>query len=341
MRDWGQALDGLDEPVVPGALVDGRDDVELVRVAGVAVHEVRDGGVLPRDVDGAGVDGPDGEGVAVLIELSTGEVDVHGLVRERSGGDGLLPVRGEVGRLGADRRLGVGVAGRGPSGDRVVGPDSAGVVLVGAQAVGCNVGAEPVVAGRLVGVDHDVVALANRDQEPLGVVRLDRNEIGSHDLHHVVVERNADVVVDRDVDQPQAVLLALLDRDLVVRSAALGVLVRSVDENVVSRRRRATILQVLQCDGIDLEGSLVVPVVQHVRSQIDVVVGGGGTIEDHRSNDSVTVLRRKVSVVPRSSKLSRLEAVGLGVTRSKRAFRNSVHTVRANTVVLTNTVPVN
>jgi len=106
----------------------------------------------------------------------------------------------------------------------------------------------------------------------------------------MVVKRDTDVVLDGDVDEPEAVLLALLDSDCVVRAAAVGVLVGTIDENVVSGGTRALLLQSLKGERIDLERSLVVPVVDHVRTKIEIVVGRGWTVEDNGSNDAITVL---------------------------------------------------
>lgn len=106
----------------------------------------------------------------------------------------------------------------------------------------------------------------------------------------MVVKRDADVVLDGDVDQSKAVLLALLDRDCTVGSATIGVFVGTVDEDVVSRRSRTLLLQSLQSKRIDLECSLVVPIVDCVRAEIKIVVGRSGSIEDNSTNNAVAVL---------------------------------------------------
>jgi hypothetical protein len=106
----------------------------------------------------------------------------------------------------------------------------------------------------------------------------------------MVVKRDTDVVLDGYVDEPKAVLLALLNRDCTVGPATVGVLVGTVDEDVVSRRSRTFVLQSLQSKRIDLECSLVVPIVDCVRTEIKIVVGRSGSIEDNSTDNTVAVL---------------------------------------------------
>ena len=282
VRDRGGALHGLDQPVVPLAIAGGRDDVQLGWVVGVAIHQVFESGCLPVDVDGRCVDGPDDHGVAVRLELGLGEVDVHRLVDERSGRNGLLPVRCQICWLSADVGLAVGAGCWGAGRDSVVGPDSLRIEAVATQAIPCNIRAEPVVARSLVGVDDNVVTLANGKENPFSSVWLDGDEVGGHDLHWVVVKRDTNVVVNGDVDQPETVLLALLDSNSVVFATASCVLVGAVDEDVVTSRARTSVLKCLQGEGIDLVSGSVVPVVDHVRTQVEIVVGRCGTIEHNR-----------------------------------------------------------
>lgn len=154
----------------------------------------------------------------------------------------------------AVRRLGPLRARRRAGSHRAIRPDRQTRAQISAQTVRGDNGPEPVVPCRLVRSNDNIVPLANSNQQRLRGERLDGDEVGRHDLHGVAIERDAEVVVHAGVDEAQAVALALLHGDLAVLAAAVGVLVGAVDEDVAGRRGRAEGLEVLACDGVDLEG---------------------------------------------------------------------------------------
>jgi hypothetical protein len=156
----------------------------------------------------------------------------------------------------------------------------------------------------------------------------------------VVVERDADEVVDGGVDEPEAVPLAFCHLDLAVGSAAVRVFVGAVDEDVIRIRRWSLVLQVLACDGVDLECRWIVPLLDRVHTEILVVVCRGGSIEDHGPEYAISVLRREVRMVPGCAELSDLERIGGSITRCNSTLCDAVHAVRARAMVLAYTVPV-
>lgn len=52
------------------------------------------------------------------------------------------------------------------------------------------------VAGSLIRVDDHVIPLSNAQEDPIGVVWLDGDEIGSDDLKRVIVQGHHEVVVN-------------------------------------------------------------------------------------------------------------------------------------------------
>ena len=192
----------LDDPKVPGARILSGQDVVGFRVVGVAVHEVLESGLVPLDVHAGLIEGPDEDGVAAGDDDGFGDVDCEGVDVGEEGvlGHSLFPVRRQVCGLETTAWCGVCRAGWSGGIDRVVGPDRAGVVEDVAQAAGGDVGAEPVVAFGLVGVDDDVVALADGEEDGFSGVGDDGDEVGGDDLEFVAVEGDTNRGVDRDID---------------------------------------------------------------------------------------------------------------------------------------------
>ncbi|KAI7341518.1 putative multicopper oxidase, type 1 [Hortaea werneckii] len=292
VRDRRGAAVLLDQPVVPLALVGGVVDVHAGLVVVVVVGEVLQRRLLPVDVHGRVAERPDKERVAAGRELGLRDADVEAAlgVVESAGGNGLDPVWCGLAWLLAVARLRVTAGGRLARRSVAVAPDGFGVEVVCAKAVGRHVRTEPVVARSLVGLDDNVVTLTNTDENRLYVERLDRDEIGGHDSHVVAIKGDSDVVVNRGVNETQAVLLALLHRHLVVLSTTVGVLVRAVDEDRVSWRRRSLRLEVDCCQGIDLVCSRVIPVANDIWTQIIIVIRRGRSVKYHGANDAVAIL---------------------------------------------------
>ena len=192
----------LNNPEIPGASIFGRQDVVRFGIVGVAVHEVLESGFVPLDIHAGLIEGPDEDGVASRYNDGFGDVDCEGVDVGEEGvlGHSLFPVRRQV--RGLKTSAWCGVCGAGWSGgiDGVVRPDRAGVVEDVAQAAGGDVGAKPVVAFGLVGVDDDVVALTDGEEDGFSGVGHDGDEVRGDDLQFVAVEGDADGGVDRDVD---------------------------------------------------------------------------------------------------------------------------------------------
>lgn len=333
----------LDDPVVPLALVRDVDEVDVGWVAGVSGEQVRQSRVVPGNVNGRRVERPTDDVLAVAndgINRGDTNVEVVDLASKWSAGNSLRPVRHERTRLDAYIGLSERSACWCRLRDRAVGPDGATVKVVTAQAVSRGISAEPVAASGLVGINDHVVSLTDGEEKPLSCEGLDRNKIGGHDSERVVVERDTDEVVYSGVHKSQAVLLAGGDGDLVVGSATVGILVGAVDQNVVGVWWSASGLKVGSRLRKDLEGGLVVPLVDDVRAKVNIVVGRSRAVENHSSHYTITVLSGEVRVVPRGSELSDLEVVCPGITRSEGTFSNTVDTIVASAVVLPHTVPV-
>lgn len=87
--------------------------------------------------------------------------------------------------------------------------------------------------------------------------------------------------------------------DLVVRPSATGrVNVRTIEENIVARWRGPGSLFGLELENV---GSLVIPVCDHVRSKIDVVVGRCRAVDHDGSCNAIAVLNREVTMIPANS----------------------------------------
>ena len=216
-----------DEPVIPVALAVKIDDVVIFWVARVAVHQEPQGWVGVVDPDGV-FKSPDHHAVAVGRYDCVGGLRVEGIL-EGGFGHRLLPVRRHA-RFRAIVRLKVGACGRSACGHTGVSPNRTTDMGVGAKAARLRLGTEPVVASCLVGVDDDVVTLADSKQEPFGREGVDGDEICRHDGHDMVVQRDADVRVDAAVDEAEAILFACGDSHLVGSSLPVG-LPSSVDDD--------------------------------------------------------------------------------------------------------------
>lgn len=299
----------LDQPVVPSTFRDGVNETVAAWVVCVLVEQVGHGGHAPVDVQAGLVECPDNDHITTWGDLSTCEVNVQGRshLGEVAAWNRLGPVWIDVGGLSAVRDSCEGGADRVRSSNTGVRPDCAAVPVVGALASSVDLSTEPVVGSGLVSVDDNIVTLADTNGEPLSREGLRGNVVRADDLHRMVVERDLDVVVDGHIDQSKEVLLALGDGDVVVLSTTLCVLVGAVDQDVVSRWRAVLALKVDERVGGNLESSLVVPIRELVDTKIDVIVGRSRSVEEHRANNTVTVLVGEVRVVPRSTELSGLE----------------------------------
>lgn len=125
-------------------------------------------------------------------------------------------------------------------GGAVVAKDGGWVRVVGtaAEVAAAKRDIEPIVVDGLACVDGHVVALADADEEAVGGVRVDGDEVSLDDGHGVVDDGDLHVVLNTRVDEAEAVALARGQGDGgVLAIARRGVLVGTVDEDVVASRR--------------------------------------------------------------------------------------------------------
>lgn len=169
-----------------------------------------------------------------------------------------------------------------------------GVVGDAAEAIGWQCYVEPVVADGLAGIDGDVEPLADGDEEVVGGVGVDGDQVCCDHGHGVVDERNLEVVLQRGVDEAQAVALVGGEGDVCV-SAGTGdrVDVGAVDEDIVAGR-----WAVIQGERDEVISRAVVVVGDWEDAKVDVIWQGGRAVDLNGAQNSVAVLSRKVRVVP-------------------------------------------
>ncbi|KAG9954559.1 putative multicopper oxidase, type 1, partial [Aureobasidium melanogenum] len=171
-------------------------------------------------------------------------------------------------------------------------PGSRGVSLlsVGLAAVTPDcLGAEEVVARSLVGSEDNIVALTNGNQDPILVSqRLGGNEVSSNDSEVVAIKLDTDGIIDRGVDQTQAMSLARGKGHLSIRSGARGTHALAIDKDVITVWWRRIGLKVVESDVVDSGCETVVPIADRQRTKINVIVGGSGTVDDNRASNTHT-----------------------------------------------------
>ena len=82
-------------------------------------------------------------------------------------------------------------------------------------------------------------------------------------------------------------------------------------------------------------------IIDHDSACINIVVGSGWAMDDHRSANTITVLTVHVGVVPASTILVGLEGVCTGLARSHSTFRDTWNTVLVVGTLLEDTMPMN
>lgn len=292
VRERGVLLAHLDEPVGPGTLVRDLDDGIGVGVAGVALEHILHGRLIPVDHHGGGVQVPQSEVLAIGGETG-GNSSAEGL--NLSGVlalvNGLGPVRNSD-ELGATIcRLGLVAIGGFSGGDSRVCEQSTTVAVVTTVTISGCLGTEEVVARSLVGGEDDIVSLTNGKQEPtLSSQRLSGNEIGGNDGEVVAIKLDTNGIVHRGVDQSQAMLLALGKSHLGVGSSTCSVLSEAVNKDVVTVWWWCVVLEVGKSDVVDIGCKTVVPITDWERTEINIVIGCCGTIDNNCAGNTHTVL---------------------------------------------------
>lgn len=166
--------------VLESAYLDG-NNVILGREDGLVVDDLKDGWVGPVKVQTAGVDGPlevAGEDEAKTLDGEIGNI-----------GDIKSEVRNEVAGVFVTT-AGVHLDGAGGgwvcSAGGVVSNDAGHVIWIRvASASGRPAGAEPVVSSISGGFDNDIVSLANGNEDRIGLIGDDRNQVMSDDGERV------------------------------------------------------------------------------------------------------------------------------------------------------------
>lgn len=315
--------------------------------------------VFPIDLGGGAVDEPlheravVGRGGGVEAErdvlhgrgelvLGDGVVDI--------GADNLIGARGgfvdEFGRL--LRRIG--------DGGSFVSDDTEDFARIGVDAAVANVCSQPVVADGLVGGEDDVGSLANVDVDRCGDVGLDGHKVGGDDGEVVLIDGDDEVVVDPDIDESDAETLALGHFSHMVGAHIVGSFHRSVDQGGIGHRGPCGTMQgadvVLKCrvivpvrEGHGAQIRLLTMVrnechVSTVREETHIVVADSRPIDDDASRNTVSVLGRVVTVIPRCAELRAAENVLSRLTRGKRTFGDAANTVVLYSVELAKAVPV-
>lgn len=282
------------------------------------------------------------------------DLDVGG-----EGGAGGGGKRGHRGGTGHDRGVSEEVlaaaVGRGDAGGSGVGvgstrvlEDHGGTGVVGdAAGAGGEGGVEPVVAHGLVGVDDDVVALADADKDAGCRHGGDGHHVGGDNLEVVVGERKSEGVLDRSVDQAHEVFLPRRERELLVATAgAGGVDILAVEENIVAvgRGARETRDKGVEgivdacCDGVD---GREIPVGNLQSTEVNIVVGRGRAADYDGAEHAVAVLAGKVRVVPSSTVLDCSECVGLALSWGDRTLGHTTSAVHGIGVELAEAVVMN
>lgn len=329
----------LDEPVSPLVdAVDG-DDVGLRRIAGVLGNDVVNNRFVPVDINGAAIDLPDKEGCA-----ADGQGDGQSVVRAGSeatsrnaAGDNRCQVV-QVHAVSISSRS--ANVGRESVRSSLVAEDRSRVRIERSTAgkTAAKGGVEPVVPNTLVGVNSDIVALANGKEETVDSLGLNGNHVGGNDGHGVILELQLEVIVGRGVDDAETMTLAGGERDIgKFTSAGLGILSVPFEENSVTGRGTA-IHGFLNQD----ISWLVVVVGDGEDTKIDIVGKRSRTIDHDGANDAVAILGREMRVVPTGAILLSAEPVDAAASLGRdRAFGDTVGTIVHVRSFLVETVPMN
>lgn len=289
-----------------------RDGDNVVRcgIVGVVLSNILQCRLSGIDDHGGTVDSPEDKILAVRVDRSEADGKSLCLGGKGCAWDILDGLGNNIGLVEtAGRWVGSSLGGWICDSNAGVSKDGAAGTVVGTLAVTISISTEPVVARGLVGGNNNIVALANSDLEVVCGIWDNRNKVMSNHLEGMAIKRNTESGIDSSIDETEAVLLAGSKRDLVVGSAARCVLVLSVDQDVVTCWGRSAITAI-ESTGTGLVSGNVVPILHHLGSEVDVVVGGGRSVNNERGNHTVTVLSAEVRVVPGSSVLGSLEDVG-------------------------------
>ena len=200
-----------------------------------------------------------------------------------------------------------------------------------------NEGAEVVVGCWLIGGHHNIISLSDGDGELFGLVGNDGHKISGDDSEGVSIKLHLEVIVDTIVDDAHEMFLAGLELErcsCASRSIWLDVL--AVDQVIGGSWRSESLSELIRLK----DGQRGVPVADHDGAQIDVIVGRGRSVDNHRTQDTGTVLGGEVCVIPCCAILSGLETVCLSLTRCNRTLSDTRHAIFRIGIQLSEAVPV-
>ena len=153
----------------------------------------------------------------------------------------------------------------------------------------------------------------------ISIVRNHGNKVVGNDLESVAIKVHTEGCINSGVDNAQAMFLPGSEGDFIVSPTALGILVRAVDQDIVTSRWCAT-QATIESTGTGLECCDIIPILEGISAKVDVVIGGCRAVNLYRSNDAISVLIGKVRVVPRRSVFRSLKLINLAVARSESAY---------------------
>lgn len=163
---------------------------------------------------------------------------------------------------------------------------------------------EPVAVHLLVRLDNDIITLSNGEVKLVDQVRLNGDKVRLNNRHVVTNDRNNKCVIGRGVDQPETMTLVLCElQSRIFASSSVGCDVHAVEEDVVTRRRRARDTLDKRVVGVhhsvyNMLSGVIVPVADREDAEVGIVRVGGRTVDLDRANDAIGILRGDVRVVP-------------------------------------------
>lgn len=137
----------------------------------------------------------------------------------------------------------------------------------------------------------------------------------SNDCEWMTIKCNTESGINGSVDESEAMRFTRCECHFVVRSTTLGILVGTVDQDVVTSGWRAS-KSTIESSSAGLERCYIVPILKCVGAKIKIVVSSSRPIDLNSANNTVAVLSAEVRVVPCRSVFGSLELIRFGVTRS-------------------------
>lgn len=145
----------------------------------------------------------------------------------------------------------------------------------------------------LISRNDDIVSLAHADGNRLGGIGRDRDEVGGNDSEGVVVNRKVKVGINGAVDETDPIRATGGQGRLPVGAGFVEPHVCAVDEAGVEGRWTLC-LRV----SVKLTRGLMIPVIQEHNTEVFVIVGTRGAMDDDTAEDAFPSLETVVRMVP-------------------------------------------